>query len=428
MIFIFNLIIVAFEFYIFFIALFNYKRITNTNVCKYNYTELKTDTQMFILLPCYKEYDLLENTLDYFSKMDYIENISIILIVGNEFNGTLKIENDSYNRLIKIVNINSSMKFDILFDTTEKSTKSSKLNFALNYISNKHNNENIYCGVYDFDARPHKSTFIWIINDINSRVTQNMELPSVYQQIPITLSGLDRKNIFLSSYSIWRIRRSLGIEGISFFSRKKMKNIQYCMGSGMYINLKDLKEIEGFPEHSDDIALGYKMLIRGKKEVVIPYINSVYEVNSFAQCKKQHFRVYFGLFKFWGVLKLFEIKNGQVSIRYKIKITTKVLVDIFNEWFEFLSFIICFISYFSNFKFIVTIYILYVILFFLYIVLFNKLHSYRNNSKFITSYYRLLYPICGAMVCIAFRFYSLFIYFFKREKVKNLFYESSMKK
>lgn len=67
--------------------------------------------------------------------------------------------------------------------------------------------------------------------------------------------------------------------------KDSLKKIQYCMGSGMFIKYQDLVELNGFPVYSDDIALGYKLFIRNKKEVVVPHVNSVYATTSFSQCK-----------------------------------------------------------------------------------------------------------------------------------------------
>ena len=78
---------------------------------------------------------------------------------------------------------------------------------------------------------------------------------TAFQEIPVYLKSANKSPIFIRAFYRFHLRRAFGIEGISFLGNAK-REITYLMGSGMYIKLKDLISVGGFPMYSDDIELG----------------------------------------------------------------------------------------------------------------------------------------------------------------------------
>ncbi|MFB5563048.1 hypothetical protein [Bacillus cereus] len=422
------IVVIAFEIFLLFRAGYNLRRI-NYYLRGDNKAVKLINGKIYILLPCHKEYEMLGSTLEFFHKFTKEHsNVKVIIITGREYENGKIIKEDSYTRLNKILEDKQFDNISILFDTNKESTKAAKLNYAVKQISSDELNSNTYIGVYDFDAKPHNMTLNWIIDDIERRVKEKSKLPSIYQQIPIILNGFNYKRFFVSIYSIWHIRRSLGIEGMPLIFKDSLKKIQYCMGSGMFIKYQDLVELNGFPVYSDDIALGYKLFIRNKKEVVVPHVNSVYATTSFSQCKKQHLKIYHGLFKFWEILREYEQEFGQLPISKKIAMSVSVLFDVFNEWLECGVLFLCLVGLFSNPLYLLSYYISFsiVLAVYMFFFLFIKKKQCRTQIPLFST--KCIYFLIGGFTSILFRFYSLTLYFFKRKKIKSLFFESTSKK
>jgi len=310
---------------------------------KYQLKLISITSKIFILLPAHFEQSLVKETLDYFSKIDYLRELLTIIVITSDaekeiretnqmkldlfcqnlwkrrnnildfsilrFNSGLFPHNllnkvsfflkDSNNvedfkanvyNLYKIhLTTNELVKewiknspndnIILLNDPNTASTKSSKLNYALQYIEQKYIiDESTYIGIYDFDSRPDSRTLKYLNDSI-----KNDNSIFVFQQISIPiikLIGHTKTNrierMIVDVYSLMHIRRALGVEAImhldSIFNSLILK---YCVGSGMFINAKKLIQLNGFAITADDIPLGYRASFLNLKTRIIPFFNCV---------------------------------------------------------------------------------------------------------------------------------------------------------
>ncbi len=277
-----------------------------------------TNDKVFVLLPAFKEQILVSETLDYFSKMD-TPNCKIIVITSEQEEH----ENKCRGKKIKTtkecveeyLNKNSESNIVHLHGNYVNGTKSTQLNFALEKIKELLP-ENAYCtsyvGVYDFDSRPNLD----VLGDLQ-KIAYHQKYPEIVQQVPINLKNFTsltrNKNHIMMLHCCQSMIRSVGIELASLILHAKGLFVPlYCMGAGMYIRLDALLENGAFPEPVDDLTLGYRLYLKGKRFALLPKYNSVEIPNSVKELVKQDT----GIFK--GVC------SGLLELKQKSKLVRKI--------------------------------------------------------------------------------------------------------
>lgn len=363
--------------------------------------EKSSEYEICILLPCHKEQNLIKLTYEYYYSMfKDIENVLIVFITGEEDTNI-----DSHYSINKEIRKNKLNNIILIHNLSNSNTKSDKLNYAINklleknYISYK-----TYIGVYDFDARPNISTVGWILDSINDSQQNQV---SVYQEVPVTINNIDRACVYNRLFFIWHLRRTFGIEGSKSIDNGRRK-INYCMGSGMYINLSDLVIVGGFPPN-DDISLGYELFIRNKEEVIVPFYNTNSVTYSFKSLFKQYIKIFDGLFTYNKIQKKYKL-----SFLIKIKKYIQVYLDALFEFIEFLIFLLN--LFFLNFYQIIAFYILYFIIFIYYFYFGYRIFRIKLNISFKFILMFLLAPISN----IIFRFIVVILYPFYIKKIDNM--------
>lgn len=405
-----SLIVFGIELKNLFMALLNLKVINKHKTKKYE--KVSFEGKFHIILPCYCEYEILEETIDYFNNIrKTVDNINIIIVTGNEYKNEKRIENNSYKQIKKIID-NKKINIELLFDEEEYSTKSTKLNYALKYLKDKNC---LYIGVFDFDARPNVDVIKFIEDDIYNRLKNVRELPCVYQQIACITKNINENSFFSKIFSIWHYRRSLGIEGVRDVKARE-RYVKYCIGAGSFYFYKDIVDIGGFPIYSDDIELGYNMQLKNKKVVIVPYVNKVSAINSYEQGKNQYLRVYDGLFTSKSVLRKFMNKE-KVNFKKQLSYLINNYYDTFCEMIELILALLWIIA---DFRIFILIYFFMLINVSIYKSLFGKV---SGETIFINLFEIILAPFLN----IAFRSFIIIKYLANRNKIKDLYFMSSTK-
>lgn len=295
-----------------------------------------------------------------------------------------------------------------MYDTNQNSTKTTKLNYALKHLSRTNISEN-YLAIYDFDSRPDPRSFEWVLNDLN--LSYNKKKVDIYQQTPLILK-LSSNSKWVNNYYIHHIRRSLTTEGAPLF--KKKKKVLYLMGSGMFINIKTLLDIGGFPQYSDDIELGLKFYSKNAFEKFIPFYTVNETVDDWKSLFNQILRIYYGYFGNAQTLKLLSIK--------------KKIVLYFDFFYEFINlFFGCFLLFFGYVE-LFSIYILLTIISNnIYFTLFNNLYKEKHNKNYFSTVFKIIEPTITVFNYKLIRLFALFIFILKKDKVVNLYLKSSKK-
>ena len=270
----------------------------------------------FVLLPAFKEQELVKETLDYYSHIK-VNNCKVMVITSEqeEYENRINKRNIKTTKdcVDKYLSDNRNSNIIHLHGNYTKGTKSTQLNFALDTIKDSlKDNEysSCYIGVYDFDSRPNLD----VIDDL-SRIVNTQNSPEIVQQIPINTKNYNRlvkqKNYAMIVHCFQTMIRSVGIELASLFlNMKKICAPLYCMGAGMYIRMDTLLENGCFPEPIDDLELGYRLYLKGKRFGLFPEYNSVERPSSVREIVKQDVGIFNGV-----CLGVFELNTKATFVR-----------------------------------------------------------------------------------------------------------------
>jgi len=311
----------------------------------------------------------------------------------------------------------------LINDPDIKTTKASKLTFAMKYLNKNKTLKKIdYIGIYDFDSKPDIRTLRYI-NWKNKQIKQR---PFIYQQIPLPLIHL-KSSKYVSSierlvvdiYSILHIRRSLGIE-LPMHLRTKERTwmmLKYCLGAGMFVEANQIYKQGGFPTTADDIPLGYRMSILKLKSIPIPFFNAtsinVTLSSIFGQIQNIFWAITIGLFE--------EINKNKIPKKIfllKEKIIIRAIITLLNQhlivpimylWIAVTIYSVAISDLKLTMIYIIAIYVSYslpLLLIYFFIKLFKKNKSFyktKENSSIIEInpiIFGLLAPIRGFLKMI----------------------------
>lgn len=368
-------------------------------------TEEIFENGIVVILPCHKEYTLIKSTLKYFTSMTN-KNVKILIVTGQESGDVI----DSYQLIRNEIKENSYGDIEVIREPNTKSVKASKLNYALEYIKkgNYLDWKKIYVAVYDFDSRPHKNTFKWVLNDLS----QNLEKVAIYQQTPIYLNNFSN-NKFLNSYYIQHFKRSVTTEGFPILGNTK--TLIYLMGSGMFINVELLWKNKGIPDYSDDIQLAIELStskpVRGR---VIPYYSVNQLPNKWIDVFNQLLRIYFGYF-------------GSNSRLFEMNLYSMILLLLDFFYYVYLivfGLILCI----NNLKLFFVFWVLFFCLNIFYTYLFNKVYYLTYNKYFHTKFFLLLVSLVTFGMNSILKLIVFIYFWFKRQSINNLFMMKSSKR
>lgn len=232
--------------------------------------KVKKYADIYVLLPALKEQKIVKETIDWFKNIKYKGNIKYVIVTTEKEENEFKknnIKNETTSKVVSkyLKNVKDNRFLHIHYPEVE-GNKSSQMNYAILQLKSKIIDlDNTYISVFDFDSRPDKSTF----NELN-KIVQNKNKPDMVQQIPLTVknySETTNKSIIMTIYSLQHMVRSLAIEKFKFQLSTLLKiNVpKYFMGACMHLKLNTLIQYDLFPIFVDDLTLGYRYSIYGRK-------------------------------------------------------------------------------------------------------------------------------------------------------------------
>lgn len=238
--------------------------------------KVKKYTDIYVLLPAYKEQKIVNTTIEWFSKFKYKGNIKFVIVTTNKED--IEYKNKGIKELTtknvvknKLKELNDS-RFIHIHYPKDVGNKSSQMNYALSKLK-KEFNEDTFISVFDFDSKPDLDTF-----DNLNKVYICKNKPDVIQQVPLNIKNfndISGKSIIMMIYTFQHLVRSIAIEKLKLLicSLTKFKVPQYLMGACMHIKYKVLEENNYFPIFVDDLTLGYRLSIKGYRFSFLPSQN-----------------------------------------------------------------------------------------------------------------------------------------------------------
>lgn len=292
---------------------------------KLNKIKVKKYPNIYVLLPALREQAIVEETINWFSKLKYKGNIKYIIVTTekeeNEYK-TNNIKTKTTGFLVeKILKERKLTNFIHMHYPHTAGNKSSQLNYAVDEILKTHKDTgNTYISVFDFDSKPDLQTF-----NMLGKVYTLKNSPDVIGQVPLSFKNfisLSKKtsNCFLLLSALHQTIRSCGIEKFRLLlsSLFNLRLPQYCMGACMHIKLKTLLDNDKFPIFVDDLTLGYRLTINNAKFAYLPSSNYVLIPNKLRDCFNQSVLIFKGvLTSFSEVVKSKNNIVGKMLIMYE---------------------------------------------------------------------------------------------------------------
>ena len=234
--------------------------------------KIKKYLDIYVLLPCYKEQKIVNDTINWFKQFKYKGKIKFIMITTEKEESKKSFDLTTKDLIQKKLNKLKDKRFVNIHYPYIEGNKSSQMNYALDILK-ENINDNAYISVFDFDSRPSLDTF-----DNLNKVYYLKNEPDVINQVPLNIQNFEeisKKNILMIIYTLQHLVRSIAIEKLKLLlcSLRRFKIPQYCMGACMHIKYSTLKDNNFFPIFVDDLTLGYRLSIKGSRFAYLPSLN-----------------------------------------------------------------------------------------------------------------------------------------------------------
>lgn len=199
------------------------------------------DKELVIVIPCYKEENIIIDTIKHFE--NNFKNVKIVIIT------TSKENNNGINPTSNIVDkyIKDTNKRNIYLVNYPKNNgyMADQLNYFLKNIrkfinfENDIDDNNLYIGLYNADSRPNKNTYNEIVYHLNN------SNKSVLQQYSYGFLNYDNINFLLKGFAIYQSN----FEFKTGILNSQLENnflYKHVVGHGLIINIDTLKRIDYF--------------------------------------------------------------------------------------------------------------------------------------------------------------------------------------
>lgn len=328
--------------YIIMILLILYDSIfTNFRVWKQSniHSEIQTASQeirykIVIFLAVYNAGKAVYDFLDWMSKLEYHERVSIVVVSSAREEGSDKVGTSEY----WIEKAKKDIKIDIKHIRCPYlyGNKTTQLNYALHILKNKINAENSYIGIYDVDSRPDTRTFKELFNILYLGYKKKKKI-NVIQQTSKYFLNMEDSSILMKLEGILLTRRSLGIELSNYEKSILNKGIPYtyCVGHGMFIYAKFFRDEYDWKllEPHEDVAFGIQMALRGIPVYPMRTMDDAEVAPNVTQLRRQAGKWFINCFIVLKVI-LKEKNNGIRFKSRKIVLLIKSTIDMLS-WMHY---------------------------------------------------------------------------------------------
>ena len=206
----------------------------------YKINDGSNSKELIIVIPCYKEQNIIIDTIKHFKK--YFKNVKIV-IVTTEKEGKIE-SNSTYNIVQKYINDTNDKKIYLVNYPYKKGYMADQLNYFLKNIrklikfEKNYSDENLFIALYNADSRPGENTY----NEIMYRLDNNN---GVFQQYSYGFLNYDNINFLLKGFAIYQSNFEFKT---GLLNGKLNNNILYkhVVGHGLILSIDTLKKVDYF--------------------------------------------------------------------------------------------------------------------------------------------------------------------------------------
>ena len=218
-----------------------------------------------ILIPCYKEINVINRTLMHFKEIiNNLENIDVYIITTEKEKFENKSVQSTYEYLLGL-EIFKDPHFHILNYPKTYGIMADQLNYGINEILQKSTlpEDKIYFSIYNADSNPDNCTFVELLQKI-----QNYNFPKIIQQYSNYFLNYASQNFIMKGFSIYQTAFEFRNGLINNNTSKFLYS--HVVGHGLTIRADYITEINGFNSNfwCEDIYL--TGLLHNNKEKILP--------------------------------------------------------------------------------------------------------------------------------------------------------------
>ncbi|MBR3255931.1 MAG: glycosyltransferase family 2 protein [Clostridia bacterium] len=222
-----------------------------------------------ILIPCYKEINIIKKTLEHFKILiSNIENIDIYIITTEKEKFENTTIQTTYEYLLGLPIINEP-HFHILNYPKTYGIMADQLNYGISEILKRQTlqTDRIYFSIYNADSQPDSSTFI----ELSQKIKEN-NFPKILQQYSNYFLNYKSQNYITRGFSIYQT----AFEFRNGLINNNISNLLYShvVGHGLTIRADYITSLDGFNSNywCEDIYI--TGLIHNNMENILP-LNSL---------------------------------------------------------------------------------------------------------------------------------------------------------
>ena len=210
------------------------------------------DLQINILIPCYKEVNIIKETLEHFNKITKnMKNINIYVITTDKEKYENSLKETTYEYLMKL-DIIKCVNIHIINYPKKSGFMADQLNHGIDKILSASNltHNKIYFSIYNADSLPDTSTFSELISKI-----LKYNYPKVLQQYSNYYLNYNKQNFIMKGFAMYQTAFELRNGLIN----NKLSKLLYShvVGHGLTIRADYITKINGFSSNvwCEDIYL-----------------------------------------------------------------------------------------------------------------------------------------------------------------------------
>ncbi len=213
--------------------------------------------RVHILIPVYKEAEVIKASVEYFDKLTQFPNVLIYYV-------TTEKEGGNSDTVAALKQMSEQYKFSQLHYPETEGFKAHQLNWAIEQILASHdgaNSQATYFGIYDVDSRPE----IEVIKTILYGNDPIYQQPSIYLENYTRIAPIQQIGALFQTK--WELCGNIPIfrkYQRSFQQERAVTSLPHCTGHGLFIRADILKNA-GFLDTrtlAEDLEFGYRAAFR----------------------------------------------------------------------------------------------------------------------------------------------------------------------
>ncbi len=266
--------------------------------------------RVHILIPVYKEAEVIKASVEYFDKLTQFPNVLIYYV-------TTEKEGGNSDTVAALKQMSEQYKFSQLHYPETEGFKAHQLNWAIEQILASHdgaNSQATYFGIYDVDSRPE----IEVIKTILYGNDPIYQQPSIYLENYIRIAPIQQIGALFQTK--WELCGNIPIfreYQRGFQQERPVTSLPHCTGHGLFIRADILKKAGLLDTRTlaEDLEFGYRAAFREIPITLLHEIDYTQYAPTFPAAVRQTSRWFHGEMDLYRYFSKEKDHSGEKKLR-----------------------------------------------------------------------------------------------------------------